>query len=295
MKRSYSALLEKHFFFWIGLMFVLLVTSVWPLILTFFYGFTDAKIDNPSVWNFTGLENFIFLFQDPNWWYSVKNNLVFTFFSVGFETLLGLCFALILNQHLPYKGVFRSIMILPWAIPAVVGAKMWEWMFHDQNGVINAILMSLGIISEKIAWTANSATSLGAIIFADVWQATPFMTLMCLAALQTLPRNLFDAAKVDGANAWQSFWQITLPLIKPALLVAILFRCIDTLKIFDLPYVLGANNADTVMMSVYVREQLIDFQDQGYGSAAASSVFMVITLFVIIYIQLFRLKALKET
>lgn len=294
MHHWYKNLLQKHICFWLPLVIVLLLTSVWPLLLTFFYSFTDVKIDNPSVWNFIGLENFSYLIRDPNWWIAVKNNLIFTVISVSFETILGLCFALILNQYLPFKGVFRSIMILPWAIPAVVGAKMWEWMFHDQNGAINEILLAAGLISHKIAWLASSSTSLAAIIFADVWQATPFMTLMCLAALQTLPLEIYDAAKVDGSSALQRFGYITLPLIKPALLVAILFRSIDTLKIFDLPYVLGANNSDTVMMSIYTREQLIDFQDQGYGSAVAGGIFMVITLFVIIYMQVFRLKTLKE-
>ncbi len=288
------AIMQSPAFFLAGLILVLIVTSFWPLILTFFYAFTDARIDDPSNWTFSGFNNFIYLVQDQNWWISVKNNLVFTITSVILETILGLSFALILNQHLPFKGVFRSIMILPWAIPAVVGAKMWEWMFHDQNGIINELLLSLGIISEKIAWLANSHTSMGAIIFADVWQATPFMTLMCLAALQTLPLNIFDAARVDGSSIFQRFWYITLPLIKPAILVAVLFRCIDTLKIFDLPYVLGANNADTVMMSIYAREQLISFQDQGYGSAVAGGIFMVITLFVIIYVQIFKLKTVKE-
>ncbi|MFV0431060.1 MAG: carbohydrate ABC transporter permease [Alphaproteobacteria bacterium] len=293
MYRKSIDLLQRHICFWLPLISVLLLTSVWPLLLTFFYSFTDAQIDNPSLWNFVGLKNFLFLVQDSNWWIAVKNNLIFTIISVSLETILGLSFALILNQYLPFKGVFRSIMILPWAIPAVVGAKMWEWMFHDQNGIINEVLLSLGLISEKIAWMASSKTSLGAIIFADVWQATPFMTLMCLAALQTLPLEVFDAAKVDGASAFQRFRNITLPLIKPALLVAILFRSIDTLKIFDLPYVLGANNSDTVMMSIYAREQLIDFQDQGYGSAVAGGIFMVIALFVIIYMQVSQLKTFK--
>ncbi len=290
----HRSIIQSPACFLAGLILVLIITSFWPLILTFFYSFTDARIDDPSNWTFVGFSNFIYLMQDQNWWISVKNNLIFTIFSVTLETMIGLSFALILNQHLPFKGMFRSIMILPWAIPAVVGAKMWEWMFHDQNGIINEVLLSLGIISEKIAWLANEHTSMGAIIFADVWQATPFMTLMCLAALQTLPLSIFDAAKVDGSNVFQRFWHITLPLIKPALLVAVLFRCIDTLKIFDLPYVLGANNADTVMMSIYAREQLISFQDQGYGSSVAGGIFMVIVLFVIIYIQIFNLKTAQK-
>ncbi len=291
MKKKHNPFLQKPIFFWIALILILIITSIWPLILTFFYAFTDARIDNPSQWSFVGLSNFIYLLQDTSWWIAVKNNVLFAVISVSLETLLGLCFALILNQYLPFKGVFRSIMILPWAIPAVVGARMWEWMFHDQNGVINEILLALGLISEKIAWTAGSSTSLAAIIFADVWQATPFMTLMCLAALQTLPSEIFDAAKIDGASAFKRFFNITLPLMKPALLVAVLFRSIDALKIFDMPYVLGANNSDTVMMSIYAREQLISFQDQGYGSAVSGGIFMVIVLFAIVYIQLFRLNA----
>ena len=155
---------------------------------------------------------------------------------------------------------------------------MWGWMFHGQFGILNDLLLRLGLIGQPLAWTADPDLVMGAVIFADVWKTTPFMTLLILAALQMLPRDCYEAARVDGVHPARVFFHVTLPLIAPALLVAVIFRGLDALRIFDLIYVLTPNSEDTLSMSVYARQQLVDFQDVGFGSAASSLLFFALAL-----------------
>ena len=162
----------------------------------------------------------------------------FTLVSVSIETVLGIVVALILNAAFPGRGIMRAIILIPWAIPTVVSAKMWNWMLHDQFGVINDMLLRLGLIAAPITWTANPDTALWAVVMVDVWKTTPFMALLILAALQMLPQDIYEAARVDGVHPVRVFFRVTLPLIRPALLVAVIFRALDALRVFDLIYVL---------------------------------------------------------
>jgi trehalose/maltose transport system permease protein len=205
---------------------------------------------------------------------------------VVIETILGMAIALTLNAHFGGRGLLRAAVLIPWAIPTVVSAQMWGWMFHDVFGVINEVLMVLHLISEPIAWTASPETALTAVIIVDVWKTTPFMALLLLAGLQMLPQECYESARVDGIHPVKVFFKVTLPLLKPALMVAIIFRVLDALRIFDLIYVMSGNNKDTMSMSVYARQQLVDFQDVGYGSAAATLLFLIIALFTVVYLTL---------
>jgi trehalose/maltose transport system permease protein len=184
--------------------------------------------------------------------------------------------------------VLRASMLIPWAIPTVVSAKMWSWMLHDQFGIVNHYLLALGLIGAPLAWTADPQLSLFTVVLVDVWKTTPFMALLILAALQMVPIDCYEAAKVDGVPPWRVFSRITLPLIMPGVAVAMIFRMLDALRVFDLIYVMTSNSRDTKSMSVYVREQLIDFQQVGYGSAAATLLFLVIALITFTYIALTR-------
>jgi trehalose/maltose transport system permease protein len=184
----------------------------------------------------------------------------------------------------------RAIVLVPWAIPTVVSARMWNWMLHDQFGVINHMLLSLGLASSPIAWTANPDTALWAVVMVDVWKTTPFMALLILAALQMQPGDIYEAARVDGIHPVRVFFRVTLPLIRPALLVAVIFRALDALRVFDLVYVLTANSTETMSMSVYARQQLVDFQEVGIGSAASTLIFLVIALFTVLYLVAGRVR-----
>lgn len=271
------------------LIIVLLMVAVWPLGRTFFFSFTDAYLDDPSVYDLIGFANFLEVLRDPNWWAAVKNTLAFAVISVFIETLLGLGIALLLNEAIPGRGMLRAAILVPWAIPVVVATKIWEWMLNDQFGVFNKMLMSLGIIDHGIAWTASSSLIMGVVIFIDVWMTTPFMVLLILAGLQTIPGEMMEAAEVDGIPAWKRFWSITLPLLRPAIGVAVLFRALDAVRMFDLAYVLAASNQNVMTVSIYARDRLISFQELGVGSAASTWVFLLVALVAIVLIGALRL------
>lgn len=276
--------------FLLPMLTVLAGVAGWPLFRTVFFSFTDATLATLDGFQGVGLDNYLWLLRDPVWWRAVWNTLLFTVVSVGIETALGLGIALILNAHLPGRGLLRAAVLIPWAIPTVVSAQMWGWMFHDLYGVVNAILMGLGLIAEPRAWTADPDLALPVVIAVDVWKSTPFMALLILAALQMLPRDLYEAARVDGVHPVKVFFRITLPPIRPALMVAVLFRTLDALRVFDLMYVLTGNSRSTMSMSVYARQYLIDFQDVGYGSAAATLLVLVLAVATVLAVTLGRVR-----
>ena len=268
----------------------LAIIALWPLSRTIWLSLTDATLFDLSAAAYVGLDNFAALLADPDWWQAVANTLIFTAISVTFEVCLGFGIALTLNAQFPARGALRAAVLIPWAIPTVVSAKMWAWMLQDVYGVINTLLLKIGIISAPVAWTASPHLAMVAIIAVDVWKTTPFVALLLLAGLQLLPADLFEAARVDGASTLTQFFRITLPLMKPAMAVAVIFRILDAMRIFDLVYVLTGNNQQTMTMAVYARQQLIEFQDFGRGSAAATLLFLVIGLITVIYIMAVRLR-----
>lgn len=262
----------------------------WPLLRTMWFSLTDARLDAVEPAAFIGLANYAHLVGDPEWWVSVRNTLVFAVVSVSIETILGIVIALALHARMRGRGMLRAAMLIPWAIPTVVSAQMWGWMLHDQYGVVNEVLLALGLIAEPLAFTADPALALWAVIAVDVWKTTPFMALLVLAALQLLPDELYEAAEIDGLGPVGRFFRITLPLIKPALLVAVIFRSLDALRVFDLIYLMTGNSGAAASMSVYARQNLVEFQDVGYGSAAATGVFLVIAIVAAMIFTLGRVR-----
>nr|WP_041169916.1 sugar ABC transporter permease [Sinorhizobium meliloti] len=275
--------------FLLPLLLTLMAVAIWPLARSIFFSFTDAYLDAPSDYGFVGIENFVEVAEDPVFWGAVRNTLVFTLVSVVLETLLGLAIALLLHRAFLGRGIVRAAILIPWAMPMVVSARIWEWMLNDQFGLINKLLVALGLVEKGVAWTADPSLILGTVIFIDVWVTTPFMVLLILAGLQLIPEEIYEAADVSGVPHWKRFWSITLPLATPAIGVAILFRTLDALRMFDLSYVLAANNENTMTMSIYARDQLISFQDLGLGAAASTWVFMIIGLIAIVIVGLLRL------
>lgn len=280
----------------------LAVVAVWPLVRTILYAFTDASLSAPGQAQFIGVENFAVedggywygLLTDPLWWNAVKNTLVFAVGSVAIEVVLGVILALVMNASFPGRGLFRAAVLIPWAIPTVVSAKMWAWMLHDQFGVVNHTLETLGLIGAPIAWLADPDLTMLSVVLVDAWKTTPFVALLVLAALQMLPKDCYEAARVDGVPPLKVFFGITLPLIRPALTVAVIFRLLDALRVFDVVYIMTGNAESTMTMSVYARQQLVDFQDVGYGSAASSLLFMVIALMTALYLTAVRADVVRE-
>lgn len=285
--------------FLLPMMIALMGVAAWPLLRTIWFSFTNTSLSNLSGGEWIGFSNYLTwrtldsgrtiwrgTLVDPAWWNAVYNTFRFAIISVGLETVLGLLVALVLNAEFKGRALVRAAVLIPWAIPTIVSAKLWAWLFNDQFGMVNDLLMGLGVIDHKIAWTASADTAFWAVIIVDVWKTTPFMALLCLAGLQMIPRDMYEAAKIDGIHPVKVFFKVTLPLVKPALMVAVIFRMLDALRIFDLIYVLTPNSPATKTMSIISRENLIDFDKFAYGSAQSTLLFLIIALCVVLYIWL---------
>jgi ABC-type sugar transport system permease subunit len=253
---------------------VLLSVSIYPV----FNGLWLSLRNTSLVFQtdaFIGLDNYSAMVADPKFWNAWRNTLVFTASSTALETVLGLLMALILFETFGGRGWVRASMLIPWAIPTVVTSKMFAWMFDGQNGIVNYLLRTAGLISSNINWYGSADHALLTIVIADVWKTTPFMALLLLSGLQTIPGSLAEAARIDGASEWQYFWRIRLPLLAPALLIAALFRALDAFRIFDLVYVLtGGGPADaTEVLSTLTYKTLFSALQFGPGSALSSAIF----------------------
>jgi trehalose/maltose transport system permease protein len=263
--------------------------ALYPLGKTVYQSFTNQEFLaglEPTRW--VGLDNYRELWHDTIFRDAVWLTIKFTVITVSFEFVLGLIIALVVNSSFKGRGAMRAVMLVPWAIPTVVAAKMWQWMLDDVFGVINDILMKLHIISHPHAWISDPSTSLAAVSAVDIWKTTPFVALLLLAGLQVIPRDLYEAASVDGASQLQQFWRITLPLLLPAILVTLIFRTLDALRVFDVFYVFFGGRQDTQTMAIYAQSTIVGDGHVGYGAAISVAIFLIISLFVVIYMVFMR-------
>jgi len=233
---------------------------------------------------FTGMENYRRMAGDGRFWQSLGNSTVFTTISVALELLLGMGIALILNQPLRGRGVVRTIAILPWALPTALMALVWTWIFNDQYGVLNDMLRRIGIIDSGINWLGDPLLAMGAVIFADVWKTTPFVSILLLAGLQSISPVLYEAQAIDGATPWQSFRQITLPLLFPQIVIVLVFRLAQAFGVFDLIAVMtgGGPGGATETVSLYIYATVMRYLDFGYGAALIVVTFLLLVLAVAI-------------
>ena len=280
---------------------VVLLVAIYPLLMSFYYSTTNFRITRPDRMRSVGLENYRELFTDDVFINSLWNTTLFTIVAVTLETLLGMIIALTIHSNFKGRGLVRTSMLVPWAIPTVVSSLLWGWMLHDTFGVVNelfrflridVLLEKLGIVEEygNFDWAGNTSTALGSVIAVDVWKTTPFMALLILAGLQVIPEDVYEAARVDGGSKWQQFWDITLPLLRPALLVALIFRTMATFRVFDMIYVLKGYATETMSVAVYAHREIVASQKVGYGSAVAVVIFLIIGLMVIGYTRLIRVE-----
>ena len=234
--------------------------------------------------DFVGLANYGFLVQDPRFWNALGNTAYFAVVSVSLELVLGLGFAELLDRQFRGRGVARALVLIPWAVPAVATARFWEWMFNPEVGILNYLL------DARINWLGDPVWALHAAIVADVWKTTPFVVLLLLAGLQVIPRDLYRAAQVDGATAWQTFRKVTLPLLLPVILLVLLFRTMDAARLFDLIVVLtgGGPANETETLVVYAYALMYRTLQFGYGSAVAVATFAVIFLVSLVYLRALR-------
>ncbi|MBD3233885.1 MAG: ABC transporter permease subunit [candidate division Zixibacteria bacterium] len=283
--------MEKRLGYWLiaPAAITILLVAIYPIISVYILSLTERLL-SLGIDRFIWLQNYQKLLTDPRFWNAFTNTCIFTGVSVSLELLLGLAIALFINRPFSLRGIIRAAVLLPWAIPTVVSAKMWAWIFNTDLGILNYALQSFGIISSNLNWLGEPTLALGSAIIVDVWKTTPFAALLLLAGLQIIPDDLYKAASVDGASNWQKFWHITLPHLKPIMLIVLLFRTLDAFRIFDSIYILtgGGPANSTETLSIYAYKILFQTLDFGYGSTIAVSVFIFVVLISLIYIFVLR-------
>jgi multiple sugar transport system permease protein len=228
---------------------------------------------------FVGLENFTDLFASEQFLNALRNTTTLTLASVAIEVVIGVAMALIMNKAFAGRGLIRASILVPWAIPTAVSALLWRWIFQT-DGAANALL------GTETLWTTEGIQAWAAIVIADTWKTAPFIGLLVLAGLQIIPTEVYEAAKVDGSSAWSTFWRITLPLVKPALIVAVLFRLLDVLRMFDLPYVMiGPGKQPVETVSVLAFQEAIQFTRFGPAAAMSTVLFLYIAVVAFVFIK----------
>lgn len=246
--------------------------------------------------NFTALENFSKILGDKRVLFTLSITLVFTVVSVAFELIFGLMLAMIMNKTLMGRGVIRTISLIPWAIPTSVAALMWAYLYNGSSGIVAHLMSGIGLIGSPADLLLTSSGALGAIILADVWKTTPYMALLLLAGLQVISTSLYEASSLDGASKWQEFIHITLPLLKPSILVALLFRTLDAFRVFDLIYVLtgGGPGGTTESLSVYAYKVIFAQTRFGYGSAMIIVMAVVVGIISYLYIKFLNVQVMGD-
>ena len=271
----------------------IVLIALFPLLRTVWESFHvhDLRMPwrgQPFVW----FANYLEVATDGRFWEAMAHTMVFTVASVALELVLGLVLALALNKAYRGRGLVRAAVLLPWAIPTVVSALLWRFMFESQAGIANAVLMGVGLMNEPFVWFIHSTAAWIPIVLADVWKTTPFVALLLLAGLQNIDESLYEAARIDGANPWRQFVHVTLPLLKPAILIALIFRTMDAFRVFDLIYVLtgGGPGTSTEPIALYTFNSLLQNLRFGYGSALSVIVFLVTFGLAVFYIRVLGVK-----
>jgi len=287
---------ERPFLFVVPVLGLMAAVAFYPLVSTLRLSLRD-ELPIFQISRFVGFSHYVELWYDPRFWHSLSNTLYFAAVSVSLEVLLGLGAALLLQQVFPGRGLVRALVLSPWFIPTVVAARMWEWMYNPQLGVLNFLLQQSGFFAAGINWLGQPGVALHAAILADVWKTAPFAALLILAGLQTIPPDLYQAARVDGARSVQAFRHITLPLLTPVLGLTILFRLLDALRVFDIVYVLtGGGPANTTeTLSIYAYRLSFQTLQFGLGAAVAVVIFaLVLTASLVSLAALRRLGAMPR-
>jgi ABC-type sugar transport system permease subunit len=267
----------------------ILLVALFPLLWTLWESVHLHDLRMPWLGRpFIGLGNYAEALGEPRFWAALAHTAGFTGITVALELGLGLVLALAMNRATRGRTVVRAAVLVPWAIPTVVSALLWRFIFDDRAGVVNAVLSGLGLIREPIVWFIHPDLAWVPVIASDVWKTTPFVALLLLAGLQNIDAGLYEAARIDGASPWQQFRHVTLPLLKPAMLVALVFRTLDSFRVFDLVYVLtgGGPGTSTEPIALYTFNSLLQNLRFGYGSALSVMTFVVSFGLAIGYLRL---------
>ncbi len=267
---------------------VIVGVTLWPVISTFILSFFNAPTGINQVRTFVGLGNYIGMLTDQTFWETIGRTAYFTVVSVGLELAIGLAVAQLIHSH-PWGWQFlRFSLIIPWAVPTIVNGAMWRWIYSADFGALNGLLMQLGLIKHYVAWLSLPDMAMNLVIVADLWHTMPFVALVLQAALATLPEDLDEAAAVDGANAWQRFWKIRVPLLRPAILVALIVRTVDAFRVFDIVYIItsGGPAYKTLTITYLTYLNAFSFGKQGTGAALSFLISAITIVMAFVYIRI---------
>ncbi|MCK5094092.1 MAG: sugar ABC transporter permease [Spirochaetes bacterium] len=267
---------------------ILLALTIYPLFYSLILSLHKWTLTRPAPWKFVGLRNYWNIVRDLVFWRIILNTFIFTFSAVTLEFIIGLALALLFNRELRGENTLRSALVLPMMVPPILVGLLWLFMYKKDFGIINNLLMLLGI--EPITWLSQPFTAMIAIIIADTWQWTPFMFLLLLAGLRSLPQDIYESANIDGASLWQSFRHITIPLLKPIIAIAVIIRFMDAFRIFDKVFQLtgGGPGISTETISHYIYRNGLRYFKMGYASAISYLALIMIVLFSMIYIRILQ-------
>jgi multiple sugar transport system permease protein len=267
---------------------ILTLFIAYPFVLGLWLAVSDKVVGRPG--SFIGLENFRVNLNDTIFLRAFQNTFVYTFIATFFKLALGMLTAILLNNHFRFKRIIRASMLLPWIIPTVLSTLAWQWMFDATFSVFNWSLMNVGLISKRILWLGDGTLAMGCLIAVNVWRGMPFFAITLLAGLQTINPDLHEAAELDGANVWQRFWRVTLPLIKPIMLVVVLFSMISTFADFQLIYVLtrGGPYSSTHVFGTYAYEIAMRAAKLGQGASISLSLFPFLLMVIVFQLWYIR-------
>jgi ABC-type sugar transport system permease subunit len=267
---------------------IMLGVTLWPIISTLILSFFHVPTGINQVRTFVGFANYVEMLRDQTFWETIGRTLYFTLVSVGLELALGLAIAQLIHSR-PWGWQFlRFSLIIPWAVPTIVNGAMWRWIYSADFGALNGLLMQLGLIKHYVPWLTLPNMAMNLVIVADIWHTMPFVALVLQAALATLPEDLDEAAAVDGANAWQRFWQIRVPLLRPAILVALIVRTVDAFRVFDIVYILtsGGPAYKTLTITYLTYLNSFAFGKQGTGAALSFLISAFTIIMALVYIRI---------
>lgn len=266
---------------------IILGITLQPVLNTLYLSFFETPLSRPSGGVFIGIQNYLDILKDDAFWSTIWRTVYFTVVSVGLELVIGIAIAQLIHSHPPGWQFLRTCLIIPWAVPTVVNGAMWRWIYSADYGALNALLMKLGLIDHYVAWLTDPFTAMNLVILADIWHSMPFIALIIQAALAAIPEDLDEAAAVDGASAWQRFFRIRLPLLRSAILIALVIRTVEAFRVFDIIYVItkGGPAFGTVTISFLTYFETFSYGHIGKGSALSFLISLFTLGMALLYIR----------
>ena len=271
---------------------IIFALSIYPLLYTLVLSLSQYNLIKPKNNGFVGLSQYYKVMTDPKFWHAMRVTGYFVAVSLPIQMVAGMLMALLLNQNFRGRGLLRAIMLMPWAVPNIVNSNLWNWIFNTNYGVLNRLLMQLKLIREPVIWMGNATLAMNMLIIADTWRMLPFYGIMFLAGLQSIPEDMYEAGRIDGANAWQRFFRLTLPSLKAIILSVLIMRTTQLFKVFDIIYMMtkGGPADGTKVISFYIYEQAFSSLNFGYSASLATIVALITMAIALVYLRTFRIE-----